>query len=126
MRRETLGLLEDIREAAGFIADDTAGATFERFERDRWLRQVVERNFEIVGEAVNRLRRQDPIVVERISAYRNVVGLRNALVHGYDVVDYPRLWRAVQESLPVLRAEVEALLAEAGNDGGGAGEGNAR
>ena len=74
---------------------------------------MVERNFEIIGEAVNRLRRHDPDVVERISAYRQIVGFRNVLVHGYDVIDNPTVWRAVQESMPVLRVEVERLLREA-------------
>ncbi|MDP9472056.1 MAG: hypothetical protein M3Q71_15550 [Chloroflexota bacterium] len=68
MRRETLGLLEDIRDAAKFIVADTAGVTVDGFIGDRLTRQLVERNFEIIGEAVNRLRRHDPTIVERISA----------------------------------------------------------
>jgi uncharacterized protein with HEPN domain len=113
MRPDTLGLLEDIRDAAQFIADDTAGMTFEAFERDRRTRQLVERNVEIIGEAVSRLRRHDPTLVARITAHNQIVGLRNALIHGYDVIDYPIVWRAVHESLPVLRAEVDRLLREA-------------
>ncbi len=116
MRRETLGLLEDIRDAAKFIVDDTAGVTFDGFIGDRRTRQLVERNFEIIGEAVNRLRRHDPTIVERISAYRQVVAFRNVLIHGYDVIDYPTVWLAVQDSLPVLRAEVEQLLREVDQD----------
>ncbi len=116
MRRDTLGLLEDRRDAAKFIADDTAEVTFDGFLSDRRTRQLVERNLEIIGEAVNRLRRHDPSVVERISAYRQVVAFRNVLVHGYDVIDYPTVWRAVQDSLPGLRAEVEQLLREAAQD----------
>jgi len=122
MRRDVVGLLEDIREAAGFIAEDTAGLSFEAFEQDRRVRQLVERNFEIIGEAVNRLRRHEPELVERISAYRQIIGFRNALIHGYDVIDYPTVWRAVQESLPVLRAEVDALLGEEVSGPSGAGQ----
>ena len=113
MRRETLGVLEDIRDSARFITEDTAGMSFESFLEDRRARQLVERNFEIIGEAVNRLRRHDPAVVERISAHGKIVGLRNALIHGYDVIDYPPVWLTVQESLPVLPAEVAQLLREA-------------
>ncbi len=112
MRRDTLGLLEDIQDAARFIVEDTAGMTFEAFEGDRRARQLVERNFEIIGEAVNRLHRRAPAVAEQISAYRQIVDFRNVLIHGYDVIDYPTVWRAVQESLPVLRTEVERLLQE--------------
>ncbi|MDQ2654689.1 MAG: DUF86 domain-containing protein [Chloroflexota bacterium] len=86
--------------------------TFEAFEADRRSRQAVERNFEIIGEAVNRLRRHAPELTERISACNQIVALRNALIHGYDRINYPALWLAVQQSLPVLRVEVEVLLRE--------------
>ena len=112
MRRDALGMLEDIREAAGFIAADTSALTAQDFARDRRARQLVERNFEIIGEAVNRLSRHAPAVAERITAHRQIVNLRNALIHGYDVIDHPTLWQTVQTSLPVLLAEVEALIAE--------------
>lgn len=113
MQPDIVGTLEQIHEAAGYIEADTAGMTFEAFEADRRTRQLVERNFEIIGEAVNRLRRHAPEVVEQISASNKVVGLRSVLIHGYDRVDYAALWITVQASLPVLRAEVETLLSEA-------------
>lgn len=113
MPPDVLGTLEQIHEAAGYIEADTAGMTFEAFEVDRRTRQLVERNFEIIGEAVNRLRRHAPEMVKQISAYDKIVGLRNVLIHGYDRVNYPALWFTVQESLPILREEVEALLREA-------------
>ena len=87
--------------------------TLEEFESDRGTRQPVAHNVEIIGETVNRLRRHAPEVAEQIRASNKIVGLRNALIHGYDRVDYSALWSAVQESLPVLQAEVETLLREA-------------
>jgi uncharacterized protein with HEPN domain len=51
MRRDTLGMLEEIREAVGLIVADTAGMTAQAFADDRRTRQLVERNFEIIGEA---------------------------------------------------------------------------
>lgn len=113
MPPDILGTLEDILEAASYIKTDTAGMTFEAFEADRRSRQAVERNFEIIGEAVNRLRRHAPDLAERIGASNQAVALRNALIHGYDRINDAALWVAVQESLPVLRAEVEELLREA-------------
>lgn len=114
MRRDSLGALEHILNAVQNVAHDTAGMTFEEFERDRRTRQLVERNFEIIGEAVNRLRRHAPLIAGRISAHGEIVGFGNILIHGYDVIDYSTVWRAVQESLPVLRAEVEQMLHEMG------------
>jgi uncharacterized protein with HEPN domain len=86
--------------------------TYEEFEFDPKTRQAVERNFEIIGEAVNRLRKRNPSVAERLSAHNRIVGLRNVLIHGYDTIDYQRVWQTIHESLPVLRAEVEQILAE--------------
>ena len=118
MPPDTLGVLEDIRDAAHYIVDDTAGMAFAEFERDRRARQLVERNFEIIGEAVNRLRRHAPLIAEQITAHGKIVAFRNALIHGYDTIDYQAVWRAVQDALPILRAEVEQLLGEAGEDPG--------
>ena len=113
MRHDTVALLENIRDAALFIADDTAGMTFAAFDRDRRTRQLVERNFEIIGEAVNRLRRHEPAVAARISAHDEIVAFRNVLIHAYDIIDNLTIWQIVQESLPVLWAEVEQVLRQA-------------
>ncbi|MCA9879635.1 MAG: DUF86 domain-containing protein [Thermomicrobiales bacterium] len=112
MSSDTIGPLEHIREAAGYIAADTAGMDFEAFEADRRTRQLVERNFEIIGEAMHRLRRHAPELVDRISTSHEIVGFRNHLAHGYDKIDQSTVWRAVQEKLPILRDEVDALLRE--------------
>jgi uncharacterized protein with HEPN domain len=110
MPLDTLGVLEDIRDATQYIADDTTGMTFAEFERDRRTRQLVERNFEIIGEAVNRLRRHAPLLAAQITSHGKIVDFRNALIHGYDTIDYQTVWSAVQDALPVLRAEVDRLL----------------
>lgn len=112
MPPDTLGVLEDILEAAQYIVDDTLGMTLEVFERDRRSRQLVERNFTIIGEAMNRLRRHDPEIAARVTSNRKIVGFRNSLVHGYDTIDYNIVWEAIQDDLPVLRAEVASILRE--------------
>ena len=68
MPPDILGVLEDIIEAAEYIAEDTAGVACDAFMRDRRTRQAVERNFVTIREAVNRLRRHAPEVSVRISA----------------------------------------------------------
>jgi uncharacterized protein with HEPN domain len=115
MPPDILGVLEDIIEAADFIAEDTDGITYEVFMRDRRIRQAVERNFLTIGEAVNRLRRHAPDLAAQLTEANAIVAFRNALVHDYDDISYPDVWFAVRESLPVLRAEVETLLREAEN-----------
>jgi uncharacterized protein with HEPN domain len=112
MRPDTRGTLNHIRSAADFIIGDTTGISLDAFMQNRLVRQSVERNFEIIGEAINRLRRHSPEILAQISAPEQIVSFRNILIHGYDVIDYPTVWQAIHTSLPVLRAEVEALLNE--------------
>lgn len=77
------------------------------------MRQVVERNLGIIGEALFRLRDIDPETAEQITDLHQIIGLRNRLAHGYyEDIDDSLVWRAVQESLPILRADVETLLPE--------------
>lgn len=110
MQPKTPKLLEDVRDAAAFIREVARGKTSEDYRRERLLRQAIERNFEIIGEAINRLAQHDPDTAGRISKHRQIVGFRNVLVHGYDLIDHRVVWSAIEEELPVLLAEVEALL----------------
>ena len=110
MRPKTPKLLEDIRDAAAFIAELAQGRTLEDYKRDRMLRQAVERNFEIIGEAVSRLTRIDPDNAQRIGSHRQIVDFRNVLIHGYDLIDHRIVWGTSAEKIPALLTEVESLL----------------
>ena len=102
--------LDDLVDACAYIVEKTTGTDEAAFVADRSLRQVVECNFEIIGEALLRLERTDPTTTARISDYRQVIGLRNRLVHGYDDVDYQRVWDIIQHALPILEREAKLLL----------------
>jgi uncharacterized protein with HEPN domain len=82
MQPETLGLLADIRDAARFIGADTADTTYDEFLNDQRMRQAVLYSFLIIGEALNRLRRRDPDIAERIPDLPQIVGMRHALIPG--------------------------------------------
>ncbi len=73
-------------------------------------RAATERMFEIMGEAMTRLRDTDEETFQAISGAGSIVGFRNRLIHGYDTVDDEIVWKIVQDKLPTLREEVEALL----------------
>jgi uncharacterized protein with HEPN domain len=85
--------------------------TVEDYNTDRMLRQAIERNFEIIGEALNRLSKIDHQLLLRISDYQRIISFRNILIHGYDAILGERVWDAVQNHLPNLMTEVEELLA---------------
>jgi uncharacterized protein with HEPN domain len=106
-------LLDDVSRSCQFIADDTAGETLETYLRDRRLRRAVERNLEIVGEALVRLRTVEPDTAAQITGLHRIIGLRNRLAHDYDEeIDDTLVWRAVQDSVPALHAEAKLLLPE--------------
>ena len=113
MHPKTPKLLDDVVRSCQYIAEDIDGETLDAYLGNRRLRQIVERNLEIIGEALVRLRTVDPGTATQITDLHRIIGLRNRLAHGYDEeIDDGLIWHAVQESLPVLRVEAETLLPE--------------
>jgi uncharacterized protein with HEPN domain len=110
MRLEAKKCLEDVRQAAELILQFTAGKTFDDYDADALVRSGVERQFEIIGEAVNRLSRIDPAIVATLPDTPRIVAFRNILIHGYDVVDNHVVWDVVQNNLVPLHTEVVSLL----------------
>ncbi len=70
----------------------------------------MERNFEILGEAMGRVRTTDPDVFARITDAGRIIAFRNVLIHEYHVIDDAEVWRVIVDSLPILLREVEGLL----------------
>ena len=101
-------LLLDIELACDETAGFCAGKNWVDFSRDRLLQLAVERQFEIIGEEMHRLEKIDP---ENLGAktpdYRKIIGLRNIIAHGYDVVDAAALWDFVQTKMPPLNRKVQ-------------------
>lgn len=112
MRLEAKKHLEDVRRAAELIVQFTAGKSKSDYTADPMLRSAVERQFEIIGEALVRLRGEASDVGDRIPNHRRIIAFRNILIHGYDAVDDDVVWDVVQSDLPVLLDLVEKLLAE--------------
>ena len=83
---------------------------FKEFQRDLKTRRAVERNIEIIGEAMSRILKQDNRI--EISNSRKIVDVRNRIIHGYDSVSDDVIWGIVIKNLPVLQKEVEKLLNE--------------
>ena len=112
MRPESKKLLFDVRQAAAYVVQFTAGKTKAQYLLDALLRSAVERQFEIIGEALGRLLKADPATATRVSEYRRIITFRNVLIHGYGAIDNDIVWSVVETKLPILRTEVDALLAE--------------
>jgi uncharacterized protein with HEPN domain len=110
MQPEAAGLLWDARKAAGLIADFVANRTWQDYESNPMLRSAVERQFQIIGEALNKLNRLDPATATWISDLPRIVAFRNVLVHGYAVIDNELVWEVATRRAPVLAAGLARLL----------------
>ena len=83
---------------------------FLKYQKDLRTKRAVERNVEIIGEALSRILKRDETIV--ITNSRKIVDTRNRIIHGYDSVSDDVIWGIVVRHLPVLQAEVEKLLEE--------------
>lgn len=100
-------LLIDIRIACEETQGFCAGKSFETLLEDRMLQLALEREFEIIGEALVRLERLDEATLsQRIPEYRKIIGFRNLVAHGYDTIDDAALWDLAQNHVPELLTKV--------------------
>ena len=110
MRVEARKYLYDMQRAVALLREFTVGKAFADYEGEAMRRAAVEREFEIVGEALAQLSKSDPEVAERITEHRRIIAFRNILIHGYADVDDRLVWDLVETKLPTLSREIEALL----------------
>jgi uncharacterized protein with HEPN domain len=101
--------LKDIEQAIDEIYEFLPKErNFFAFQKDLKTRKAVERNIEIIGEAMDRILKADPKI--QITDSRKIFDTRNRIIHGYDVVSDDVIWLIVNKSLPILEQEVKKLL----------------
>jgi uncharacterized protein with HEPN domain len=83
---------------------------FANYQADLRTKRAVERNIEIIGEAMNRIIKKDSTI--QITNSRKLVDVRNRIIHGYDSVSDEVIWGVVVRHIPVLREEIERLIEE--------------
>ncbi len=110
MERDPRIPLWDIEQAGADIERFTAGMERDTWLKDRKTQAAVERKFEIIGEALNRLEAGNPEEAAQIPDLRRIIGFRNVLAHGYDIVVPEDVWEYVQDDLPALRRIVQTML----------------
>jgi uncharacterized protein with HEPN domain len=104
--------LFDILQACNLLRQFIAGKTFDDYTTDPMLRSAVERQFEIIGEALNQAIRLDPNLKARISNTSRIIAFRNLLIHGYASIADEVVWGVLEANLATLYREVEILLKE--------------
>lgn len=97
-----LNISQSIDEIFLFIVENLS---FTLYKQDVKTKKAVERNLEIIGEAVNRILKEDPDF--KISNAKNIIGTRNRIIHSYDNISDEIIWTIVVRELPKLKLEVD-------------------
>lgn len=109
MAHDPRGSLWDAEKACQAIFEFTDGLDENGYLADKLVRAAVERQFEIIGEALNQLSRRAPDLARDIPDLAAIVAFRNMLIHGYARIDDRLVWRNVRTRLPDLHATIQAL-----------------
>lgn len=110
--RDPAKYLYDMLSSCDFLIAFTTDKTLEQYKLDRAFRSAVERELQIIGEALMQLDHYHPDIAARVPDHRNIIGFRHVLVHGYDRLNPVTVWNAIETKLVSLKAQLETLLAE--------------
>jgi uncharacterized protein with HEPN domain len=113
-RPDARTFLFDIQRACQLIAEFTSGMSFAGYAGDLKTRSAVERQLEIVGEAMGQMLDAFPELSIEFPDASRIISFRNRLIHGYSTVSNPVVWGILEDNLPALSAKVEEVLAAAG------------
>ncbi|MBI5303762.1 MAG: DUF86 domain-containing protein [Chloroflexi bacterium] len=106
VKKRLLDALNACRAIQSFVVN----RTFAEYEQNLMVRSAVERQFEIIGEALNQAEIEDSELSTLIPELRRIVGMRNRIIHGYDAVDDELLWQTIQTHVPPLAQRLGQLL----------------
>jgi uncharacterized protein with HEPN domain len=81
---------------------------FNQFKSDFILQRAIERDLEIIGEAVRKITELDDSV--KLSSTKNIIGLRNIISHAYDSIEPEMIWGIIQNNIPILNEEVNNII----------------
>jgi uncharacterized protein with HEPN domain len=116
MSNEFLDFIEDILDAMDKAELLIQDVTFDQFAGDFRINYAVVRALEIIGEATKRLpmnvRQEYPHI-----PWRNMAGMRDRIIHGYDTVDLEIVWDVVQRDIPEIKPQIQQVLADYGVQG---------
>ncbi len=112
MQRDPRTYLWDALEGANRINEFLKGISSEEYRVDEMLSSAVERQFMIIGEALNRLSQMNPDIADSIPELSRIVSFRNVLVHGYASIDKLIVWSVATEKLDNLIKVIHDLLEE--------------
>jgi len=110
MNEKLLKYLFDIKLAIEEIDSyfENEPRNFDNYKQNSLLKRAIERNLEIIGEALNRILKEDPQFP--IENAKRIIGLRNQIIHGYDSISDENIWGILTIHLPKLKSDIELLI----------------
>ena len=105
-----LAHLSDIVESVNLIRQYVHALQYDDYLADLKARDAVERRFAVIGEALNRLKRDAPEVHATIDHTAEIAAFRNIIIHVYDQLDHAIVWKVIQLDLPILERQAHAAL----------------
>ncbi|MDD3149069.1 MAG: DUF86 domain-containing protein [Candidatus Riflebacteria bacterium] len=99
--------LHDAISSCRLICQFTDGMNLAEYQEDLKTKSAVERQFEILGEALNRLKKLAPELLNEISDWQNIIAFRNVIAHAYDVIDDEVVFLVIKRQIPTLLKELE-------------------
>lgn len=110
MRRNPQKFMFDMLDSCRFLMELTKNEHVDKFMEDRVFRGAIERELQIIGEAMLQLKTISPVTAAEFTEHERIIGFRHVLVHGYHELDPDIVWRVIKDKLPILRAELEVAL----------------
>ena len=109
MNPDVLKYVQDILDSISKIDFHLSTvSTVTQYSSNVTIVDAVERRLAIIGEALWQINKIDPLV--NVTDQNKIIGLRHILVHDYDLIDDPTIWRMCQNNLPVLKNEIRGLI----------------
>jgi len=105
IKKYLFDILESINSIEKYLSDKR---DFKQYAADKMLRRAIEREFEIIGEAMSRIEKHDSTL--NITSKRQIIDMRNRVIHGYDKTDNEIIWGTIVRHLPTLKIEIQNLL----------------
>ena len=110
MNEKVLKYLFDIKIAIGEIDSyfENEHRSYDNYRQNTLLKRAIERNLEIIGEAMNRILKEDPEF--HIENSKRIISLRNQIIHGYDSISDESIWGIINIHIPKLKTEIDSLI----------------
>jgi uncharacterized protein with HEPN domain len=110
MPRDLRKICFDILQAISEVEEFTRNKTLPDYQNDRMLKMAIEREYEIIGEALRRIETEFPEKFVQITDGRKIIDFRNILAHGYDAISDEIVWSITQGNMQKLKLEIQKFL----------------